>query len=345
MMKIDFVLPWVDSGDKAWQAERNRYKYGQSVDTKDTHSEARFRDMGTLKYALRSIEQHCPWYHRIYLITTGHCPDWLDIEHEKITLVPHDRLFIDKSHLPVFNSVSIEMNLVNLKTLSENFVYMNDDFIIFNTIEPSRFFMDDKPVDFLSHNPIPRNRLFELLKGRDSWIHSINNVLELINDRFAPLHFDKHQLYHKSYTLTDKINNFLLQHLFKRYIWLNHWHHPQPLLKQTLQDVYDAFSEEMMQSSRNKFRSKSDLNQYMYRYWQLSTGNFYPYRHQDDLIANISSVEVLEEMLTDLEKSQQTNFVCFNDSTDLSESEYLSVKNRLTDFLEKHFPQKASFEK
>ena len=159
MEKIDFVLPWVDSSDTQWQQQRNRYK-NESSNNKDANSEARFRDMETLRYALRAIEQNCPWYNKIYLITEGHVPQWLDVNHEKITHITHKEFFIDTSYLPVFNSVAIEMNLVNLSQLSEKFVYMNDDFIIYNPLEHSRFFKEGKPVDFFSHNPIPRNGLF-----------------------------------------------------------------------------------------------------------------------------------------------------------------------------------------
>ena len=344
MMKIDFVLPWVDGSNLEWQQIRDKYLPAKK-NSNDSTSPARFRDMETLKYALRSIEQNCPWYNKIYLITKGYSPTWLNIEHSKIELVSEEDLFIDKSHLPVFNSVAIEMNLVNLPQLSEKFVYMNDDFIICNKLNPSRLFKDNKPVDFFSHNCIPRNRFYELFKERDSWIHSINNVLKLYNERFAPLKLDNRYLFDSSYSTIDKLNNFILKHFIKRLVWINHWHHPQPMLKGTLQEVYKEFKDEMMQSSQNRFRSKSDLNQYMYRYWQLLTGNFYPYKHNDDLVANLDSIKILERMIATLEKNSKINFVCFNDSVNLSDNEYEKVKKMLLSFLEERFPNKASFEK
>jgi len=344
MEKIDFVLPWVDGDEPKWKKIRDQYKNTDTI-KKDSNSNARFRDMETLKYTLRAIEKNCPWYNKIFLITKGYSPEWLNVDHERIELISEEELFIDKSHLPVFSSVAIEMNLVNLKNLSEKFVYMNDDFIIFNKINPSRFFIDNKPVDFLSHNFIPRNKLFELIKGRDTWIHSINNVLELFNNKFAPLQLENKYLYDESYSTLDKINNFLLQHISKKLIWINHWHHPQPLLKQTLKDVYDEFSTEMMECSTNKFRSNDDLNQYMYRYWHLIRGEFYPCKHNDDLITNITSLNVLQNMIIELNTNNNINFVCFNDSTDLSDTEYIKVKTELINYLEKQFQKKASFER
>jgi len=342
--KIDFVLPWVDGDEPKWKKIRKEYK-NSNTNEKDSNSNARFRDMETLKYTLRAIEQNCPWYNKIFLITKGYYPEWLDVDHEKIELISEEELFIDKSHLPVFSSVAIEMNLVNLKNLSEKFIYMNDDFIIFNKIKPSRFFVDDKPVDFLSHNVIPRNKLFEIIKGRDTWIHSINNVLKLFNNKFIPLELENKYLYHQSYSTLDKINNYFLKHIYKKIIWINHWHHPQPLLKQTLKDVYREFSVEMMESSKNKFRSNTDLNQYMYRYWHLIKGEFYPSKYDDAIIANIDSFEVLQKIIRELNLNHNINFLCFNDSIDLSETEYEKVKTELRNFLEKHFPEKASFER
>ncbi len=343
MDKIDFVLPWVDSSDPQWKELRKQHKLEKN-DCHDANAETRFRDMETLRYALRSIEVNCPWYNKIYLITAGHYPDWLDIDHEKIILVSHEELFIDTSHLPVFNSSAIEMNLVNLKGLSEKFVYMNDDFIIWNKIEKKRFFKDDKPVDFFSHHFLPRRKLFELLKGRDTWVHSLNNIINLLNKKFAPITLKKQYLFHNTYTLSEKINNYLFQHLFQRLFWINHWHHPQPLLKNTLKEVCEVFPEKMMSCSQNRFRSNHDLTQYIYRYWQLIHGNFYPYKHNDDLIANIDSYAVLKKLIQILETDESINFVCFNDSTELNNEEYDKVKKWLTAYLENHFPEKASFE-
>ncbi len=344
MEKIDFVLPWVDSSDPQWQKRRSRYK-NESSDSEDANSEARFRDMETLRYALRAIEQNCPWYNKIYLITEGHVPKWLNVDHKKIIHVTHKELFIDTSHLPVFNSSAIEMNLVNIKGLSEQFVYMNDDFIIMNPVEKTRFFRDRKPVDFLSHNFIPRNRLFGLFRTRDSWVHSLNNNLSLINQTFAPLKFHNASLFHQSYTLSDKLNNVLLRYLFRKFVWINHWHHPQPLLKQTLAEVYEHFASQMMQCSQNRFRSNDDLTQYLYRYWQLATEHFVPFKYSDDMVANIDSYKTLQKMIEKLKTDTTINFVCFNDSVHLSDAEYMTVKKTLTAFLEEQFPEKASFEK
>jgi len=341
---IDFVLPWVDGNNKKWSDIRSQYD-PNIKDTYDSQSSARFRDMETLKYVLRSIEKYCPWYNKIYLITKGYYPEWLDIQHQKIELITEDELFIDKSHLPIFSSVSLEMNLSNIPNLSEQFVYLNDDMVIMNELKSERFFIQGKPVDFLSHSFIPRNRIFEFFKTRDIWIHSINNTLALINKKFVPMRLNKNSLYHKSYSFSNKINNFLFDEIFKKFIWIEHWHHPQPFLKQTLDDVYKAFTLELTACSKNRFRDKSDLNQYIYRYWQFAKNQFYPYWHNDAIVTNLNSLDTLNKLLIEIQNKRNINFVCFNDSIELSDTDYNKVRIKLIEYLETKFPSKASFEK
>jgi hypothetical protein len=340
MIKIDFVLPWVDGNDPIWQKEKAHYS-SQKTGTEGSSS---YRDMGTLKYVLRSIEKNCPWYNKIHLITCGHFPEWLDINHPKINLVTHEELYFDKTHLPVFSSSSIEMNLPNLREVSEQFIYLNDDTIIFNTVGIERFFQYGKPIDFLSHGWLPRNKLFAKLRGMDAWVHSLNNNLRLINKEFSPLKLKRVDLYHSSYKFKIKLSNFLLQNIYKKFIWIEHWHHPKPYTMSTLKATHNAFQKEMMLCSANKFRSNNDLTQYIYRYWQLATGDYIPYKFNDAMAVNISSKKVLLNIITEILDNPKLNFICLNDIDELTNSEFETVKHLHQKFLEKKFPKKASFE-
>jgi hypothetical protein len=100
----------------------------------------------------------------------------------------------------------------------------------------------------------------------------------------------------------------------------------------------------MMQCSQIKFRSNDNLDQYMYRYWQLIHENFYPYKHNDELISNLDSPKVLDKMIQRLKRDKHINFVCFNDSTKLDDTQYETIRQGLQDFLEQRFSEKASFE-
>ena len=77
----------------------------------DTTSSRRFRDREELRYSLRSLEKHAPWVRHVFLVTNGQVPYWLDLDNPRITLITHDQIFQDPSHLPTFSSPAIEANI------------------------------------------------------------------------------------------------------------------------------------------------------------------------------------------------------------------------------------------
>ncbi len=340
--KYDFVLPWVDGNDPEWQAKKQCYD--PNLNPQDHNASARYRDMGTLKYVLRSIDTNCPWYNKIYLITEGHKPTWLNIHHPKIELITHDKLFLEPKNLPVFNSNAIEMNLVNIPNLSEHFIYLNDDSLIMQETSIDRFFKNDLPVDFLCHGWVPRNKLFSLIKPIDTWIHSINNNLRLLNKSCPPKNFSHDELFHSSYSLKNKLSNLINIKFLKHYYWLEHWHHPQAYLKQTIKDVYQQFAPQMAQTARHKFRNEHDISPYLYRYWQLTNHKFTPYKYNDAVIANIESLQALENLIKEIESNGNYRFACFNDSPNLNDDNYQVVKEFLISYLEQKLPTAACFE-
>ncbi|EPD3053210.1 TPA: Stealth CR1 domain-containing protein [Proteus mirabilis] len=340
-MKIDFVLPWVDGNDQEWQQRKSFYSGKNDI---KSNLDFRFRDFDTLKYVFRSIEKNCSWYNKIYLITEGHIPDWLKLN-EKIKIIKHQDLYINKKDLPIFNSSSIEMNLCNINELSEHFVYLNDDTIIFNKLEVDRFFRNGLPVDFIAHSMIPRKKIYNLIKGKDSWINSINNNINLINKYYSPKKIEKKYLFEKTYSIKNKLNNFLLKHFLFKFIWFEHWHHPQPYNKTTLKDVFSIYKEQMLLCSKNKFRASDDLTHYLYRYYHLVNNKFFPHKYNDGLVKNIDSKDTFYDLLTELKKNNKYNFICFNDSDLLPELDFITVKRELIHFLNNHFQEKSSFEK
>lgn len=344
-LNIDFVLPWVDGGDPQWLAEKNRYLPAHSA-YQDATGNSRYQDWGTLRYVLRSIAQNCPWYHKIYLITAGHYPHWLDIHHPKIELVTHRDLFIQPENLPVFNSSAIEMNLVNLRGLSEHFVYLNDDTVMLRPVPVARFFQHGLPVDFLCHGWLRRNLLFTRLRGNSSWVAALNNNIRLINQVNPVSALDNRFLFAPSYSFTDKISNALLKHVYRQYFWLAHWHLPQPYTRTTLQQVYQHFQEPMLACARNRFRAANDLTVYLNRYWHLSTGQFVPEKHHDGFVRNIDSLVTLRQAIAQLDKQPDIRFVCLNDAFQAtSAGEFAALKHAQEAFFARYLPQPAAFER
>eukprot|EP01033_Poteriospumella_lacustris_P007717 gene7719-5547_t len=87
----------------------------------------RYRDSEELRYSLRSLVKNAPWIRHIYLVTDNQIPYWMNLESSKLTVLSHEDIFSNKSHLPVFSSPAIEANLHNIPGISKKFIYFNDD--------------------------------------------------------------------------------------------------------------------------------------------------------------------------------------------------------------------------
>ena len=96
------------------------------------------------RYSLRSIEKFAPWIHKVFIVTNGQIPDWLDINHPKVEIITHEMIFPDPSVLPTFSSSSIEMNLHRIPGLSDYFIYFNDDVFLGQPVFPYDFYTLEK---------------------------------------------------------------------------------------------------------------------------------------------------------------------------------------------------------
>lgn len=159
--KIDVVYTWVNGSDPIWLKTMLHYKhiyerkklertmndtnkinlFMANISAKDHNIDNRFRDMDELKYSIRSLFKYAPWIHHIYLVTDNQIPNWLDLsKSSKISIITHDQIFPNKSHLPTFSSPSIESHLHLIPNLSEYFIYFNDDVFLGNYIYPDDFY-------------------------------------------------------------------------------------------------------------------------------------------------------------------------------------------------------------
>ncbi|MFK7951626.1 MAG: Stealth CR1 domain-containing protein [Ekhidna sp.] len=139
---IDLVYTWVDGDDPEYRKLVNQY----SEKPIDLNPE-RTRDIFQLmKFSLRSVEKYAPWINHIYILTCRpQYPAWLDIDHPKISIIHHDEVF-DSSDIPTFNYNVIESYLHKIPNLSEDFIYLNDDFLFGNNVYPSDFYSKDNKV-------------------------------------------------------------------------------------------------------------------------------------------------------------------------------------------------------
>ena len=170
--KIDIVYLWVDSSDKKWRTEKDKWLEivtGKKPVYSNEAGEERFRDNGELLYSLRSVAECVPWINHIYIITGfNQKPKWLNIKHPKITIVPHEQI-MPHDALPTFHSNAIEMCIPNIPNLSEKFILMNDDTFFNKPLSPSFFF--DKHNRARVHFTTVKNRPRDINK----WLSIADN--------------------------------------------------------------------------------------------------------------------------------------------------------------------------
>ena len=139
---VDVVYTWVDGSDPDWS--RAKSAAWERTHPGELHefaaNDERYRSRDELLYSLRSVDYFAPWVNRIYLVTAGQVPAWLNTADPRIVLVDHRQIFDDPSALPTFNSHAIEAQLHRIPGLSEHFLYLNDDVFLGRPVQPELFF-------------------------------------------------------------------------------------------------------------------------------------------------------------------------------------------------------------
>lgn len=335
--EIDFVITWVDSSDPKWQRDFVKYKVSIEEDI-ECNGELRYRDLELLRYMFRGFEQYTPWVRKIHFVTYGHVPEWFNLEHPKLNIVNHKDIFPDLNALPTFTSTSIEMCLHRIPDLAEKFVYFNDDMFLIDHIPAKRFF----------HNNLPNDHfLFYMLFNDGRFSHMLHTNMSIINDevpdknKFLRNNFFK--IYNFKYGLKNNLVNIVLG-LVPQFSLLKIYHHPQPHLKSNFLEVEEKYGEEMDRVRKNRFRSFSDLNQYLFRFWGLIKGKFNPYLPKDSLYCGINSSEDIDINVSKIKKNPKLKFVCFNEELGIKDAEFKAIKSKLQSFFEDRMAEKSTYE-
>ena len=336
---IDFVVLWVDGADKKWQEEKAKYQHlatGKKVDI----GANRYRDWGVMPYWFRSIEKFAPWVRKVHFVTCGQKPDWLNADCPKLNCVNHSD-YIPAEKLPVFNANPIEIALHRIKGLADKFVFFNDDMFLLNPMEPTFFFKGNLPVQYAALHPIvPQG-----IHANAIMTHLIANSVTIINK-----HFDSRTQIRKNWQKWFMPNRVgfktaLMNFLYSRhsaFIGFGNAHLPVPMLKKTLEEVWSKEPEVMEQTLGSRFRTITDVSQYLFRYWNLAKGEFYP-----TSLKNLGHVYTIEKDGTyrKVVEHQLCNMVCLQDSDEFCSDEMFEViKGELLSSFNKILPNKSSFE-
>lgn len=335
---IDFVVTWLDSSDQAWQKDYQNYKYAVN---KGDAAPARFRDWGLFRYWFRSIEQYAPWVHKVYLVTNGTFPEWINDKHEKLVLVNHAD-YIPKENLPTFNSHTIELHLHKIKGLSEHFVYFNDDMYLNGPVTPNYYFKDGLPCDnnaeTLSNVPTytkaSRFGIYSIIMANIGIINAHFNRWNVVKQsprKWFGFHLDIHNLFLSLYLARQN-----------RFIGFNWRHNEQPFLKSVFEEIWKKEPEALINSC-TRFREEMNLSPYVFRYWQFASNKFFPIKLNKQKLYPIVKEEFTQicEALT----NQQIKSICLNDVPRCSHEDFEMLCPLLVKEFEKKYPKKSAFEK
>jgi len=263
--KIDFVMIWVDGNDSEWKKERSLYD--KNIKNSEDNSEHRYRDWDNLQYWFRGVEKFCPWVNKIHFVTWGHIPKWLNINNPKINIVNH-KDFIPEKYLPTFSSHTIELNLHRINGLSERFVYFNDDTFVLDNMKPQDFFKKDKPCD----SGIMNVHCYNM---EDMVIMAPFRDIGIINHEFEMRKVIKSNIsgwFNYKYGINNIRNLILLG--CPRFPGMLQQHLPTSYLKRTFIEVWNKYENILDETCKNKFRTMTDVNQWVFKEWQLAKGDF-----------------------------------------------------------------------
>ncbi len=327
---IDIVVPWVDGSDPKWRAQRAEYRPESSSD----NSEARYREWGLFQYWFRSIELYAPWVRKIHLITWGHLPEWLNVEHPKLHIVNH-KDYIPDEYLPTFNAIPIENNVHRIEGLAEHFILFNDDVYLSRPTVPEDFFVNGLPVDTAVLNSVTISDTVSFMP------YLALNCLGIINENFSKremlkknakkwfnLKYGKLALYNAYFLPGTNIGGF------------RNFHTCAPYLKSTFDEVWNRYPEALDSSCRNRFRSREDINHYIFRYWHLAKGDFEPAKPN---CAYLTIGEDDASAVEDALQNKKYKVVCVND--DPSGLNFAEGQKRFKEIFEKRYPKLSAYEK
>ncbi|WP_316318390.1 stealth family protein [Clavibacter michiganensis] len=307
---IDMVFSWVDGNDPEFQKRRAERMKDVVVGEGDD-SEARFRQIDELKYALRSVYLFAPWVRRIFIVTDSPKPSWL-ADHPAVTFVRSEEFFTDPAALPTHNSQAVESQLQHIPGLSEHFLYSNDDMFFGRPVQPGMFFSPGGITKFIEAST--RIGLGDNDSDRSGFENSARVNRRLLMDRFGRL---------------------ITRHLE---------HAATPLRKSVLLELEQEFAEDFHRTQLSRFRSSTDISvtNSLYHYYAQMTARAVQQENAKVAYVDTTSRAGLD-LLPGLLKRRSQDFFCLNDGS-FPEVPAEERQERVQEFLERYYGIPAPWE-
>jgi len=243
---IDAVITWVDGSDPRHRAKLNAYL--SEIGRQPAAAAAtRFQSVGEIDYCVVSLLRFAPFLRRIHVVTDEQVPAlferaqrWPAEWRDKLVRVDHQQIFAGHDDVtPSFNSRAIETVLYRIPGLAEQFVYLNDDFMLVKPVRPEHWFRDGKPVLHGRWRSAPELRWSRRLRAR--WAALIGRPAK-----------DKRPSHQDAQALAARLAGY--EHRF-----LEHDHHPHPLRRSTLARYFDDHPEVLRRNISPRLRDASQF--------------------------------------------------------------------------------------
>lgn len=307
---VDLVYTWVNSSDPKWLEKKSEFDESIKVAHKEAADKCRFQDNDELKYSLRSVEKYANWINKIYIVTDEQIPEWLNTNNEKICIIDHKDI-LPKEILPTYNACTIENAIINIKNLSEYFLYANDDMFFWNNTTPEFFFEQNKPIIRIK-NKIKKYKKYTHLYGA---------------------------MVYKAYSTAK-------QRFGKEYPYFSH-HNIDSYRKSLFMNCISEFQEEFSITAKNRFRALTDMQRMIVSFYSLAKNEAVLKDINISFIQKLLKVypdsdycNLRKRLLNKLLRSE-SKLVCINDCRKTTDSD----RKYLKEVLNKKFPNKSQFEK
>jgi hypothetical protein len=238
---VDVVISWVDGNDPAHKNKIQPYLNPRDRKSQDIAGPTRYNSVGEIFYSVASIFRFAPFVRKIFIITDEQNPNLDTFVREnfpeskiEIEIVDHTILFRGYEHvLPVFNSRAIETCTYRIPGLSENYIYLNDDFFLIRPVKYDDWFRDDSIVAYGEWRSIVLDRLLWLIKP--------------MKNGHKPVGFKDAMI-----TSARKLN--------RRWSYFHLEHMPHPLKRSVLERFFENHPDLFNSNISHKFRSAKQFN-------------------------------------------------------------------------------------
>lgn len=261
---IDIVVAWVNGEDPILKKKRMRYLNQNEDSVPPGAAQTRFHSLNEIEYCVLSIFKFAPFVRKVFIVTDQQNPELDEVVKRyfpnrlpDVSIVDHTEIFRGyEEFLPTFNSICISNMLWRIKGLADHFVYFNDDIFLLRPVQPTDWFIDQKPVLRGKWRFPPYERLLW-----DSLKEGVKRIFapESKNERVASF----------------QVNQWnAAQQLGFTFRYFRSGHTPLAMRKTTLEKYFTAHPERLKKNISFRFRNYVQFNTVaLANHLEIKTGN------------------------------------------------------------------------